>query len=43
MLLMMKRNEMIIVHGVSFSEYEVNDKIISTRYTKGENLGEIVS
>lgn len=38
---MMKRNELIIVHGVSFSQYQVCDQIISTKYTKAENLGEI--
>lgn len=29
------------MHGVSFSQYQVCDQIISTKYTKAENLGEI--
>lgn len=41
MLFMMKRNEMIIAHGVSFSEYNVKDQVITTKYTKAEGLGEI--
>lgn len=39
---MMKRNELIIVHGTSFSEYELYDQVISTKYTRAENLGEII-
>ena len=38
-LLMMKRTEIIIAHGVSFEEYHVNDKVITTKYVNSEGLG----
>ncbi len=37
----MKRTELIIAHGVSFEEYRVNDKVITTKYVNSEGLGEI--
>jgi hypothetical protein len=41
-LFMMKRTELIIAHGVSFEDYQVKDKVITTKYIMNvEGLGEI--